>query len=205
MSSDPAFEALLEYVRDARAFDYTGYKRPSLMRRFDKRMQAVGTPSYEAYRAYLETHPDEFVELFNTILINVTAFYRDAESWEFVASEVIPRIVDNAGADGTIRAWSAGCASGEEAFTIAMLFANELGEDGFRERVKIYATDVDDRALAEARNAQYSAKQLEAVPPEMRERFFVQPIRRAEKLARENVGFEFLARARRVAFHAARA
>src|SRR5207248_2816376 len=88
-ATDPKFEQLLEYVRDERGFDYTGYRRPSLMRRFEKRMQSVGAADWEAYRAYLRKHDEEFAELFNTILINVTGFFRDAETWEIVANEVI--------------------------------------------------------------------------------------------------------------------
>jgi two-component system, chemotaxis family, CheB/CheR fusion protein len=171
-SPDPKFERLLEYVRDERGFDYTGYRRPTLMRRFEKRMKTVGAADWEAYRAYLDGHGDEFAELFNTILINVTGFFRDAETWEIVAAEVIPRLLDERQEEAPLRVWSAGCASGEEPYTVAMLLAEALGEHGFQRRVKIYATDVDDDALAEAREATYTAKQLEKVPPELRERYF---------------------------------
>ncbi|HKD94639.1 MAG TPA: CheR family methyltransferase [Gaiellaceae bacterium] len=171
---DPKFEQLLEFVRDERGFDYTGYRRPTLMRRFEKRMQAVGADDWDAYKAYLDEHPEEFVELFNTILINVTGFFRDAETWELVATEVIPRLLADRQDDAAIRIWSAGCASGEEPYTVAMLLAEALGEDDFRRRVKIYATDVDDDALAEARDATYTTKQLEKVPADLRERYFQQ-------------------------------
>ena len=171
---NPAFEHLLEFVRDERGFDYTGYRRPTLMRRFEKRLQAVGAADWEAYRTYLSEHAEEFVELFNTILINVTGFFRDAETWEIIASEVIPRLLDERTEDAPLRVWSAGCASGEEPYTVAMLLAEALGEEGFRRRVKIYATDIDEDALAEAREAVYSVKQLEKVPPDLRERYFQQ-------------------------------
>ena len=177
---DPGFEQLLEFVRDERGFDYTGYRRPTLMRRFQKRMQDVGADDWEAYRAYLGEHSEEFVELFNTILINVTGFFRDRETWDLVASEVVPRLLEERG-DAPIRVWSAGCASGEEPYTVAMLLAEALGEEGFRRQVKIYATDIDDDALTEARDASYSAKQLEKVPPELRKRYFEQ----------QNHGFAF--------------
>ena len=169
---DPKFEELLEYVRDERGFDYTGYRRPTLMRRFEKRMQAVGASDWDAYRAYLGKHGEEFAELFNTILINVTGFFRDAETWEIVANEVIPRLLDERQEEAPLRVWSAGCASGEEPYTVAMLLAEALGEEGFQRRVKIYATDVDDEALSEAREAHFTAKQLEKVAPALRERYF---------------------------------
>jgi two-component system, chemotaxis family, CheB/CheR fusion protein len=171
---DPSFESLLEFVRDERGFDYSGYRRPTLMRRFEKRMQEVGADDWDSYRTYLTQHPEEYVELFNTILINVTGFFRDRETWNLVAEEVIPQLLDERPADAPLRVWSAGCASGEEPYTIAMLLTEALGEEGFKRRVKTYATDVDDDALAQARDAAFTAKQLESVPPELRERYFQQ-------------------------------
>ncbi len=171
--SDPAFEALLEFLRDGRAFDYTSYRRPSLMRRFEKRMQAVDAKSYDDYKDYLEMHPDEYEELFNTILINVTEFFRDQEPWVLLARDVLPAIIEATG-EGPIRVWSAGCASGEEPYTVAMLLCEALGDDAFRERAKIYATDVDHHALAQAREALFTPKQVENVPPELREKYFPQ-------------------------------
>ncbi|HEU5244218.1 MAG TPA: CheR family methyltransferase, partial [Gaiellaceae bacterium] len=129
---------------------------------------------WDAYRAYLAEHPEEYVELFNTILINVTGFFRDRETWDLVATEVIPRLLDERSGDAPVRVWSAGCASGEEPYTIAMLLSEALGEEGFKRRVKIYATDVDDEALTQARDAAFSSKQLEGVPPELRDRYFEQ-------------------------------
>jgi two-component system CheB/CheR fusion protein len=169
---DPQFETLLEYVRDTRGFDYTGYRRPSLMRRFEKRMQLVGASSFEEYRDRLAQHPDEFNELLNAILINVTDFFRDTATWETVASDVVPRLLDGREETDPIRVWSAGCASGEEPYTISMLFAEALGEDGFKSRVKIYATDIDEDALSTAREAVYATKQLQQIDPAMRERYF---------------------------------
>jgi two-component system, chemotaxis family, CheB/CheR fusion protein len=171
---DPGFERLLEFVRDERSFDYTGYRRPTLMRRFQKRMQDVGVDDWDAYRTYLADHNEEYAELFNTILINVTGFFRDRETWELVAGEVIPRMLDEKPAEAQLRVWSAGCASGEEPFTIAMLLAEALGEEAFKRRAKIYATDIDDDALGQARDAAFTAKQLEDVPAELRERYFEQ-------------------------------
>src|SRR4051812_12908942 len=109
------------------------------MRRFEKRMQDVGAAGWDAYRDFLSEHPEEYVELFNTILINVTGFFRDRETWELVASDVIPRLLDERPTETPLRIWSAGCASGEEPYTIAMLLVEALGEEDFKRRVKIYA------------------------------------------------------------------
>lgn len=166
------FEALLDYLKMSRGFDFTGYKRASLMRRIDKRRQEVGIEGYDNYQDYLEVHPEEFAELFNTILINVTGFFRDPSAWEYIRSEVIPRIIARKKENDPIRIWSAGCASGEEAYTIAMALAEALGIDQFRDRVKIYATDVDEDALNKARHATYTTKEVIGIPPLLLEKYF---------------------------------
>src|SRR5215468_900517 len=173
MSSDEArFEALLEYLKGTRGFDFTAYKRSSLMRRIQKRQQAVSMDSYDGYQAYLETHPEEFGLLFNTILINVTSFFRDPEAWDYLTSQIVPRMLASIRADGAIRVWSTGCASGEEAYTLAMVLAEHLGAEAFRRRVKIYASDVDEDALMQGRHAIYTTAQMENVPPELLSRYF---------------------------------
>src|SRR5579859_7280099 len=168
----PAFEALLEHLKRVRGFDFTGYKRSSLVRRIDKRMRQLRLEDYTHYLDYLEVHPEEFAPLFDTILINVTGFFRDVESWEKLAKEVIPEYVLNRRPTDPIRVWSAGCASGEEAYTLAMIFAELLGPDEFRSRVKIYATDVDEQALSKARHAAYENREVEEVPTLYRDRYF---------------------------------
>lgn len=171
-AEDAQLEILLEYLRQDRGFDFTGYKRGSLRRRIVKRMSTAHVDSFADYRDYLEVHPDEFIQLFNTVLINVTRFFRDADAWTYLRETAIPRLLAARGADEPVRVWSAGCSSGEEAYTLAILFAEALGPEEFRRRVKIYATDVDDEALAVARQAMYSAKEIEGVAQEWRERYF---------------------------------
>ena len=171
-SDDERVEALLDYLKATRGFDFSAYKPSSLVRRIQKRLQAVSSSSYEQYRSYLEAHPEEFQLLFNTILINVTSFFRDPEAWEFLATQVVPRVLTGGRPDSTIRVWSTGCASGEEAYTLAMILAEQLGVEPFRRRVKIYASDVDEDALIQARHATYTAQQVEDVPPELRSRYF---------------------------------
>ncbi|MCV7444347.1 PAS domain S-box protein [Mycobacterium paraense] len=173
-TTDEAFEALLRYMRDSRGFDFTGYKRTSLMRRVRHRMDQAGYSTFEEYLDVLQASSDEFAALFNTILINVTAFFRDPDAWDFIAAEVIPRMLAERGPDDPIRVWSAGCASGQEAYTLAMLLAEALGPDAFRQRVKIYATDIDEEALSEARAASYDAKAIESVPADLLARYFEQ-------------------------------
>jgi two-component system CheB/CheR fusion protein len=169
---DAKFEQLLEYLRQSRGFDFTGYKRPSLIRRVEQRMRAVKIRNFGDYVDYLEVHPEEFTFLFNTLLINVTSFFRDQAACDYLAETVVPRIIGSKANDKPVRIWSAGCATGEEAYSIAMVMAEALGKDEFRKRVKIYATDADEEALLIARQGTYTAKEVQPVAEELREKYF---------------------------------
>lgn len=170
MSEAGGIDQLLHHLREVRAFDFTGYKRATLARRVDKRLEQLGLSSHADYVAYLEVHPDEFELLFNTILINVTSFFRDSDTWD-VLREVVADIVERAG-EQEIRVWSAGCASGQEAYSAVMLFAEQLGTPTILERLKVYATDVDNDALEQARQATYTTRELENVPEELLGKYF---------------------------------
>jgi two-component system CheB/CheR fusion protein len=171
---DESFESLLRYLRDTRGVDFTGYKRTSLVRRARHQMEHAGVQTFDEYLDVLQASSDEFAALFNTILINVTSFYRDPEAWQFIQDEVVPALLARRGPDQPIRIWSAGCASGQEAYTLAMILADSLEPDAFRHRVKIYATDLDEQALAEARAASYDAKAVASVPEPLLARYFEQ-------------------------------
>src|SRR5438270_1991025 len=163
---------LIDYLKRSRGFDFTGYKPASLERRIHKRMQVVNVQEYSDYVDYLEVHPEEFEILFNTILINVTAFFRDAGAWEYIAQQVIPGLLSRKPEPTPIRVWSAGCASGEEAYTLAMILAEALGMAAYKERVKIYATDIDEEALSRARAATYDARDVEGIDEPLLTKYF---------------------------------
>lgn len=166
------FEALLEYIQSYRSLNLLGYKRSSLKRRIQQRLNIVNIKNYGDYIDYLKVHPDEFTALVNTLLINVTSFFRDRSSWEYAIADIIPRIVAGKKPTDAIRAWSAGCASGEEAYTLAIALAEVLGMEQFRARVKIYATDLDEEALNQARHSTYMTREVEGVPPELLDKYF---------------------------------
>ncbi|MEU2718744.1 CheR family methyltransferase [Streptomyces sp. NPDC007205] len=174
VGDNEALEELLGFIREARGFDFTGYKRSTLGRRIHKRMTDVGIRSYLDYQDLLETNADEFGALFNTILINVTSFFRDPEAWAFLQHEVVPELLAALAPDQEIRVWSAGCSSGEEAFSLVVMFAEALGVEECLRRVKIYATDVDEEALREARSGLYPPKSLELLSADLREKYFEQ-------------------------------
>ncbi len=159
-------------LKETRGFDFTGYKRTTLMRRVRRRMDARSLASLGEYRDYLELEPDEFSRLFDSLLINVTGFFRDPPAWEALRELVLPELLSARGARRPLRAWSAGCATGEEAYTLAIVLAETMGMEDFVSRVKIYATDLDEDALTEARAGIYTERQVGGVDEELRRKYF---------------------------------
>ena len=172
MATDHESEALLEYMKEQRGFDFTGYKHASLARRFHVRMATLGLETFAEYQDLLAADPPEFNRLFDTLLINLTSFFRDPAEWQFLAERVLPPLLAAKAPDVRVRVWSAGCATGEEPYTMAMLFAEALGLEACRQRVKIYGTDRDEAALIKNRAATYSAREVGGVPPDLLARYF---------------------------------
>lgn len=162
--TQPTLEDLLDSIRHNHGFDFTGYKRSYLMHRIQKRMQMLHIESVSDYGDYIRVHPQEFTPLFNTIEINVTGFFRDASVWDYIATEILPLIIAGKSSHEPIRIWSAGCASGEEAYTIAILLVEALGVEQFQNRVRIFASDVDADAVAQARQGRYHYEQVMGLP-----------------------------------------
>ena len=165
-------EALIEYIQSSRGFDFSGYKRTSLRRRITKRMDEVKVPDFATYQKYLLENAEEFQLLLDTILINVTSFFRDDEPWQTLKTEILPSALEGGQADRPFRVWSVGCASGEEVYSVIMLLAELIGEERCLNQVKVYGTDLDEAALTQARHARYSARQMEAVPPDLAQKYF---------------------------------
>jgi two-component system, chemotaxis family, CheB/CheR fusion protein len=172
IEADPEFEELLLMLRETRGFDFTGYKRTTLTRRIRRRMDTCGLSSLSQYRDHLELEPDEFARLFDSLLINVTGFFRDPGAWETLRDLVLPELLSAKGPRRPLRVWSAGCATGEEAYTLAIVLAEAMGVDDFTSRVKIYATDLDEDALQQARAGVYTERQVADVAEELRRKYF---------------------------------
>jgi two-component system CheB/CheR fusion protein len=171
-TADDGLEDLLEHIQASHGFDFRGYKRTSLRRRIERRMQQVGVDDFGAYLELLEAEPSEYPLLLDTILINVTSFFRDPPAWKSLSEKVLPELLQQKAPDEPIRVWSAGCATGEEPYSLVMCLVDLLGAAEFHRRVKIYATDVDEDALAFARNATYEAERVAAVPDKYRAAYF---------------------------------
>jgi len=172
MARDVSLKDLLQELAEQRGFDFRGYKKTTLERRFRRRMFQLNLGGYADYGEYINKHTDEINELLNTILINVTEFFRDPPAWEILRHEILPPILKRVKPGHSFRAWSAGCASGEEAYSVAMLLAEYFGSRIQDFDIKIYATDIDEDALNTARRGEYSVEALRRVRPEWREKYF---------------------------------
>lgn len=171
---DRDLDELLTFLREERGFDFTEYKKSSISRRVDRRMKDVGVSSIAGYREYLQAHPAEFPFLLDALLINVTDFFRDAGAWAALTELLAPRVAAAIDAERQFRVWCPGCATGEEAYTLAIVLAELMGEDAFRASVRIFATDIDENALVRARSGNYSARSMESLDPVLRDRYFEQ-------------------------------
>jgi two-component system, chemotaxis family, CheB/CheR fusion protein len=170
--TDEELDKLLQKLYDERGFDFRDYKKVSLRRRVQKRLDDLGIGTYPDYERYLDTHQDEYTKLFETLLINVTEFFRDPEAWKIVEEKVLPDIIARKKKGDSIRVWSSGCASGEEPYSVGILLAEALGGAIHDYDVKIYATDIDENALAEARRGVYRPEKIKNVSLERLEEYF---------------------------------
>ncbi len=166
-------EAFLDEVRARYGLDFNSYKTPTILRRLQRRIVATDTGNLEGYIRYLDTHPEEYPQLINTFLIKVTEFFRDRDLFAYLRAEVLPDVISFARNHGNeLRIWSAGCATGEEAYSLAILMSEALGNDLELFNVRIFATDVDAEAVAFARRGIYPASALTNVPEEIVSRYF---------------------------------
>jgi two-component system, chemotaxis family, CheB/CheR fusion protein len=164
---------LLTQVTAQTNIDFRNYKVSTILRRIGRRMAITHNPNIRDYSDYLRTHPEEVKELVKVFLIKVTGFFRDPEAFEFLRMTIIPELIDRGQKNGrTIRLWSAGCATGEEAYSLAMLLADQLGSDFPEWNAKIFATDLAADAIAFARRGLYPENVLEGLPGDYRDRFF---------------------------------
>jgi two-component system CheB/CheR fusion protein len=161
-----------EHVRHRLGHDFSQYKRSTMLRRIQRRMQVVGASTGEEYLERLRSNADEAGLLFRDLLINVTCFFRDAEAFDVLRREVIPELLRDKGASDTVRIWTPGCSSGEEAYSIAIMIAETLSRMQARPGVQIFATDIDEAMLQKARAASYPESAVKDVPLELLDRYF---------------------------------
>ncbi len=171
-ADDPGFAALARKITQGAGLPIDAYKDKCVRRRIAVRMRACGVHTYADYQRLLECTPLEYERLRDALTINVTRFYRNAETWNLLRRDLIPRLC--APGSGEIRIWSAGCSSGEEAYTLAILAAEHLegaGRGHELRRLVVDATDVDRLSLDRAQAARYRPENLSEMPPELLGRY----------------------------------
>lgn len=166
---------IISLLRSKTVHDFTSYKQGTLQRRVERRMGMNGIPSSEMdkYKAILEKDPDECENLAKDLLINVTSFFRDKQVFDVLSETIIPDLVKAHKSEQPIRVWIAGCSSGEEAYSIAMLFREELGDTNSSVKLQIFASDVDEDAVATAREGLYPVSIKSETSADRLSRFFV--------------------------------
>lgn len=171
-SEETGLKPFLDLLRTHAKHDFHGYRRPTLLRRLHRRMGLAQVDGLGDYLELLRQRPDEVGALARDLLIHVTSFFRDPAVWDALAEEVIEPLVAGRQAGAPIRAWVPGCATGEEAYSLAMLLHERLAAAGDPAPLRVFATDVVEDVLARAREGLYADTLLAGLSPERRARFF---------------------------------
>ena len=168
------FGRILELLRTQTDNDFTHYKRATILRRMGRRMQLVHAATFADYLRHMFKHPEEVPALRDDLLITVTSFFRDPEAWESLRKHAIGPLIGHSGAEEAIRAWVAGCATGEEAYSLAIMLHEEMDRLNEPHEMIVFASDIDEESLVEARHGIYAAAAIEHdVPEALRQRYFV--------------------------------
>ncbi len=170
--SESALKKIFVLLRSQTGHDFSKYKPSTIHRRIERRMAVHQIATLDSYVKYLQQTPPEVVSLFGDLLIGVTSFFRDPEAFKLLENEVIPKLFADKPAGGTVRVWSAGCSSGEEAYSIAILLQERMEALKASYMVQLFATDIDSRAIATARLGSYPASIAADISPERLARFF---------------------------------
>ncbi len=171
--AEDVLREILELISHQTHTDFRSYRASTIFRRIGRRMTVTHNSSMRDYTEYLKDHPEEIGALVKAFLINVTQFFRDAEAFAYLKNEILPKLIDRARSrDKILRFWTAGCATGEEPYSLAMLLTDLLGAELPEWGIKIFATDLDEAVINFARRGIYSENLLKGLPIEYRDRFF---------------------------------
>ncbi|HZT58174.1 MAG TPA: chemotaxis protein CheB [Pyrinomonadaceae bacterium] len=172
-TGEDALRELLALLRARTRHDFTSYKRSTLLRRIERRLQVTECGDMGDYLEYIRGHAEELPALLRDLLISVTNFFRDPEAWQRLADDIVPQFFEGKGAGDQIRVWVPGCATGEEAYTVAMLLSEYAVTLAVPPALQVFATDIDENALAAGRAGVYPHTIAADVSVERIKRFFV--------------------------------
>ena len=172
-TEEDVLRAIFTYLRTKTGHDFSKYKRPTVLRRLARRMQVKQVPVLKDYLDLLRQNSGEMQALFGDFLISVTTFFRDPAAFEALEKLVLPQLFEGKDSSSVIRAWVPGCATGEEAYSIAMLLLEEASRRNFRPQIQVFGSDIDAAALATAREGRYPTAIEADVSEERLSRFFI--------------------------------
>ena len=171
---EKTLKPILNHLNKERGFDFSGYRPSMLERRIGKRLTPTQCVDFPEYLKYLKKHPEELDELVDVLTINVSRFFRNTLAFEYIADRILPAIVsEKKGSLGhSLRVWSAGCATGEEPYSIAILIRELQRKEKLGLAINIFATDIDARALKKARRALYPYESIKNIKYRLLKRYF---------------------------------
>ena len=172
-TDEESFAHIYEVLKKARGIDFTHYKRTTVLRRLERRMVVTHSLNLAEYAKLLDHNPEEVNVLVKEILIGVTNFFRDPAFFEKLKEKALYPIVQNANEEDPIRVWSAGCSTGEEAYSLAILFQEILEELRLKRDIKIFATDIDIQAIEQAGKGVFSESIIDDVSPDRLSKYFI--------------------------------
>jgi two-component system, chemotaxis family, CheB/CheR fusion protein len=189
--AERALRDILHTLRARTGHDFRHYKRATVLRRIERRLQVNALADLPSYQRFVQTHPDETAALLKDMLIGVTQFFRDRAIFDVLEREVLPKLFENKSRDDFIRVWAAGCSTGEEAYSLCMLLAEEASRLPSAPTIQMFATDIDERAIGIARGGVYPESITGDVPPTVLRRFFTKLNARyqVQKTIRERILF----------------
>ncbi|MCD0460939.1 CheR family methyltransferase [Roseiconus lacunae] len=172
-SGDESVAAVFDHLNLKFGINFANYRTEMMLRRLNRRRTLSGHADLAAYAKWASESPDELEKLYHDLLIGVTQFFRDPEVFEYFESSVIPRIVSRLEGQHELRAWVAGCGTGEEAYSIAIAIAEHLERHGLDREVRIFASDVHEQSLSAASQGIYSEGQLTGISDDRLQRYFI--------------------------------
>jgi two-component system CheB/CheR fusion protein len=171
--AEKALQEIMTLLRTYTRHDFRQYKRATVLRRIERRLQVNRLVDLPAYRDFLRDHPEEAAPLLRDMLISVTSFFRDRDAFEALEREALPGLIERRQPGEQVRAWVAGCATGEEAYSLSILLREQADLQGKALDIQVFATDIDERAIATARKGVYAQGIVEDMSPGRLRQFFV--------------------------------
>ena len=169
---EKALRNIFTHLRVRTGHDFSSYKRSTILRRIERRISVNNLPHIAAYSVFMREQPEEATKLLKELLISVTNFFRDASSFEALQKEIISKLLQQKKGEDHVRVWIAGCATGEEAYSVGMLFSEAIEQLPDPPKIQMFATDIDERAIQKAREGYYSLNDAADVSPERLRKFF---------------------------------